>query len=72
MIKLIDQFDLPSGIGLIVQGNNDINPGDRLTDSVGNVSTVKNRAFQSVQADKAKIVTVVIDRELQGKQLKLN
>ena len=63
---------LPSGVGLIVQGDNDINPGDYLTDLKGNVSTVTDRSFQSVGADKNKIVTVMVDRELSGKQLKLN
>ena len=63
---------LPSGVGLIVQGDNDINPGDYLTDLKGNVSTVTDRSFQSVEADKNKIVTVMVDRELSGKQLKLN
>ena len=72
MIKLIDQFMLPSRVGLIVQGDNDINPGDHLTDLKGNVSTVTDRSFQSVEADKNKIVTVMVDRELSGKQLKLN
>lgn len=72
VIKLIDQFNLPSGIGLIVQGDNDINPGDRLTDSEGNVSTVKDRSFQSVQADKKKIVTIMVDHKVVGTQLKLN
>lgn len=72
MIKVIDQFDLPTGVGLIVQGNNNINPGDQLTDEKGNVSTVTDRSFQSVKADKEKIVTVMIDRKVTGKILQLN
>ena len=72
MIKLIDQFDLPTGIGLIVQGNNDINPGDTLTDSKGNVTTITDRSFQSVKADKAKIVTIMVDQKVSGTKLKLN
>ncbi|WP_295731871.1 hypothetical protein [uncultured Limosilactobacillus sp.] len=72
VIRVIDQFNLPSGFGLIIQGNNDVNPGDQLVDEQGNVATITDRSFQSVKADKAKIVTVMIDRKVSGKQLKLN
>lgn len=74
MLKIVDQSVLPNGLGIMltVQGNNNVVAGDQLIDAEGNVATVVDRATQSVEADRNKIVSVLIKRRLVGTKLKLN
>lgn len=73
MLKIIDQSVLPDGLGIVltVQGNNNVVAGDQLIDAEENVATVVDRATQSVEADRNKIISVLVKRRLVGTKLKL-
>lgn len=73
MLKIIDQSVLPDGLGIVltVQGNNNVVAGDQLIDAEENVATVVDRATQLVEADRNKIISVLVKRRLVGTKLKL-
>lgn len=73
MLKIIDQSVLPDGLGIVltVQVNNNVVAGDQLIDAEENVATVVDRATQSVEADRNKIISVLVKRRLVGTKLKL-
>lgn len=72
MLKVISKLQLPSGISMVIKGDNSLSPGDRLVDNKKNVATIKFRSFQTVEANKNQLVTVLVDRDIKGNEVLLN
>lgn len=72
MLKIISKLQLPSGVSMVIKGDNSLNPGDRLIDKEKNVATIKFRSFQTVEANRNKLVTVLVDCDVKGDKVSLN